>query len=153
MNENTVLLKEILVMLREIRDSLRSGTAAGATAPSAAVASDSDLEGTYGDPPVRKDPPRWNAANGSYVGCRLSECPIEYLETLAALFDWQAEKDEEQGKTTAAGKPTAPYKRKDAARCRGWIARKRAGWQPPANSASGGSEEPQGPVNDDPLPF
>lgn len=84
------------------------------------VADASDLDGQYGDPEVRKDPPRWNGE--SYVGRPFSTCPSDYLRQLAGFFDWQAGKDEESG-NTHKGKPTAPYRRQDAARARGWAKR------------------------------
>lgn len=92
------------------------------SAPAGAVADDRDLDGQWGDPTVRKDPPRWTGA--SYAGKRYSECPPDYLDTLAGLLDWQAGKDEEKGDEQSV--KYAGYKRKDAARARGW-ARRNAG--------------------------
>jgi hypothetical protein len=93
------------------------------------VADDADLDGQWGDPEVRKDPKRWDGE--SQVGKRFSECPAEFLRTLASFFIWQAEKDEKSGdeqKIKYAG-----YKRRDAARALGWAKRIDAGYKPPAN--------------------
>lgn len=165
MNENTTLLKDILATLREIRDSLRSGGAVAGGAPSSAassgkggqVAGDRELDSEWGNPSVRKDPKRW--VGDSFAGCRLSECPPAYLDQLADLYDWMGDKDEEENKLHK-GKPTAPYKRRDAARCRGWAKRLREGWKPPVGSAGGGDDQsPQdyggagAGAGEDPLPF
>ena len=108
----------------------------GSAAPG--VASDADLDGQYGNPEVKKDPPR-NWSGASFVGSRFSECPPEYLDALASFFDWKAGKDEEQAKAAGDDEDTAKakakyarYARTDAARARGWAARLRAGWKPPA---------------------
>jgi hypothetical protein len=61
-------------------------------------------------------------------GARFSECPAEFLDLLAGAFDYFARKAEENDETTTSGKPVAPYKRKDAARARGWAKRIRAGY-------------------------
>jgi hypothetical protein len=83
------------------------------------VADDADLDGEWGAPAVRKDPKRWTGA--SYVGKKYSECPSDYLLQLAGLLDWQAGKDEEKGDTDSL--KYAGYKRRDAARARGWAKR------------------------------
>lgn len=158
MNENTALLRNILTTLREIRDALRSGvgkatdrSSSSSTAKGGKVASDRELDSDWGNPVVRKDPRGWKG--DSFVGCRFSECPPEYLDELASLFDWMGDKDEEEGKTYK-GKPTAPYKRSDAGRARGWAKRLRDGWKP-SNGAAGEEENQNygGVGNDEPLPF
>jgi len=88
------------------------------------VASDADLDGKYGNPEVRLNPRDWPGP--SCKGLRMSECPSEFLDMLAETFDYFAQKAEETGELYN-GKPTAPYKRKDAARARGWAARIRSG--------------------------
>ena len=57
--------------------------------------------------------------------CRAA-CPAEFLDALAEAFDDLAGKADENNETHN-GKPVAPYKRRDAARARGWAARVRAG--------------------------
>jgi hypothetical protein len=97
--------------------------------PSVQVADDADLDGQWGDPEVRKDPKRWDGE--SMVGKRFSECPAEFLRTLASFFIWQAEKDEKTGDETKI--KYAGYKRRDASRALGWAKRIDAGYKPPAN--------------------
>jgi hypothetical protein len=91
-------------------------------------ASEQDLDGQYGDPELKKDPPRWKGQR--YAPCRMSDTCPEYLDELASFYDWQAGKDDEAGKTAGNGKPSSSYKRRDAARARGWAKRLRAGWKP-----------------------
>lgn len=109
-------LKRLVVML-------------AATAPKP-TADDRDLDGKYGDPEVKFLPRDWTG--GDYKGRHFSECPAELLDMLANTFDYFAEKDEREGAKTAAGKPVAEYKRRDAARARGWAVRVRAGRVQPA---------------------
>lgn len=108
---------------------------ASATAPSGRrgpprVSPDSDLDSEYGNPAIRKDPRDWTGE--SYVGCNFSDAPAEYLEMLAASYDWRAGKDDEagaRGELNSKGKPKdGYYPRLDAARARGWAQRKRNGW-------------------------
>lgn len=132
------------------------------------VASDSVLDGQWGDPVIklRSDPKSWAEAGGeSYIGCKMSECPSGYLDALAGLFDWQAGKDEEAGKTytNKNGKevPTAPLKRSDAAKARGWSARNKGKVAQPAPAlpagGGGGSSQDFGDYGssaaDDEIPF
>lgn len=110
------------------------------------AAPDSDLDGQWGDPTIRKDPPRWQGQ--SYAGMPYSEAPADYLDTLAGFLDWAAGKAEEKNELTSNGKPRADYLRKDAARARGWAlraAKKGGGWRPPAPKAE--------PMTDDDVPF
>ena len=112
------------------------------------VASDRDLDSEWGDPVVKKDPKRWIDGGGdSYASCRMSQCPSDYLNALANLYDWQADKDEESNASYVnnAGKTvfTAPFKRKDAARARGWAKRNEGkSAAPVAESHDDGSDIP-----------
>ncbi len=92
----------------------------GGAAP-AGVADDSDLDSEWGNPEIKKNPPRWQG--GDFAGKRLSECTPEFLEELASFHDWRVTKAEDDKK--------AGYARRDASRARGWAARLRAGWKPP----------------------
>ena len=94
------------------------------------VADDQDLDSKYGDPEIklRTIPREWEGQ--LITGCRMSECPPDYLDCLANLYDWQAQKADEGNQTTDSGKPIALYRRRDAARARGWAKRLRAGWKP-----------------------
>lgn len=121
-------------------------------------ASDVDLDGAHGNPEIRKDPPRWTGQ--SFIARRYSDCTPEYLDELASFFEWQMRKDTEEGRVTGGGKPTAFYKRRDAARARGWAARIRRSQQAgPAPKPL--SEEDQALVDvfnsedddDDDIPF
>lgn len=136
---------EVLQVLRSIDTSLkelvsiarakRGGGAAGAS-----VASDRDLDSKYGDPVVKFDPRDWRG--GSCKGLRFSECPADFLDLIAETFDYFAQKAERDNEKTDSGKPVADYKRKDAARARGWAARVRAGKVPQtAPAGSGGDGE------------
>ena len=99
--------------------------AGGAPAGGAAqIADDGDLDSQYGNPVVRKDPTRWTGP--SYVGSTYSDCPADYLETLAGLLDWQAGKSDEKNELLNNGKPRSQYLRKDAARARGWAQRNKS---------------------------
>ena len=124
---------EVMVRLERIENALTTRTTAPKSAPYpvSPVADAAELDSKFGDVEIRKDPPRWKGE--SFAGKRYSQCPIEYLETMASFLDWKAAKDSEKG--TADGDKYANYARKDAARCRGWIARKESGWTPPAPSS------------------
>lgn len=91
----------------------------------AAVASDKDLDGKYGDPVVKFDPRDWTGE--SCKGLPMSQCPAPFLDLLAETFDYFAGVAEEKNEQTDKGKPTAQYKRADAARARGWAKRIREG--------------------------
>ena len=128
----------------EKRPAAPAGGGGGASAPSGvgAVASDYDLDSDWGNPIVGKDPKRWIENGGdSFAGCKMSECPAEYLDAVANLFDWMADKDDEAGrngetyfnkKKQALVPKDGAFKRKDASRARGWAKRARAGGQAPA---------------------
>lgn len=161
---------EAIALLRSIDGSLKQllrqqgGAAAGLE-----VADDRDLDGSYGNPVVKFNPRDWHGE--SMKGRTLSECPADFLELLAGTFDYFAKKAEESGETASNGRPVAPYKRKDAARARGWAKRIREGyavdkstgevmdpaWEPPAESGFGESsdwgEPPVAELTDADIPF
>lgn len=85
------------------------------------VASDEELDGRWGDPEVRYDPKRWTG--DSYKGANYSRCPSAYLEELAGFLDWQADMDAKSGDPSK--QKFVEYKRRDAARARGWAIRNR----------------------------
>lgn len=124
--------------------------------PSRAVADDSDLDSRFGDPTVRKDAKRW--AGASYVGCRYSQCPSEYLLCFAESLEYFADKDKAKPDAPKHnnGTPWWEYNLKDAARARGWAARNRGKVLPPPSSASGSaSDDGYGapPIDDADIPF
>lgn len=120
---------DALALLRSIDATLKQLLAATRGSKPKDIASDSDLDGQYGDPTVKaKDPRDWTGP--PMKGRRFSQCSSEYLELLAARMDFFAEKAERENKMTNSGKPEAPYIRRDAARARGWAKRHRDGWKP-----------------------
>lgn len=135
---------ELLLVLRSIDNSLKELVAiarARRTGGGPAVTSDRELDSKYGDPQVTFDPRDWKGE--SFKGLRFSQCPAEFLEMLAETFDYFAEKAERTNEQTNNGKPVAPYKRKDAARARGWAARARDGKTTPV-TANGASDDAWG---------
>lgn len=120
----------------EKRPASSGGGSGGATsAGGGQVASDYDLDSDWGNPTIGKDPKRWIEQGGaSYAGCKMSECPAEYLDAVANLFDWMADRDDEAGrkgetyfnkKQNKDVPKDGAFKRKDAARARGWAKRAR----------------------------
>ncbi len=100
--------------------------AAPAAAPSGIVAAtDAECTGQYGDPEIRKDPPRWSGE--SFAGRRFSQTSPEYLECLAGFKAWAAAKDDAEGATDSQGRPKSHWAKKDAALALGWARRLRAG--------------------------
>jgi hypothetical protein len=114
-----------LALLRSIDASLKALLALQRVAVPKVVASDEDLDGQYGDPVVKFMPRDWTGED--FKGRHMSELPAALLDMLAETYDYFAQKAEESGELTSSNKPVAPYKRKDAARARGWAKRVRAG--------------------------
>ena len=115
----------------------------GAPPAGGQVADDRELDSQYGDPEIRKDPPRYSGP--SMVGKHYSETTAEYLGDLAGFLEWKAGKNEEEG--TPDKIKYAGYDRRDAARARGWMARLRdnpVAQTPPKTPASPSS--PSAPV-------
>lgn len=134
--------------------AIEARLAGGAPAPSSGssssrggeVASDRDLSGTYGDPEVKKNPPRWEGQ--SWAGFKYSECPSDFLEEMASFHDWRADQAEQKSETYKNKKgqdvPTAPLRRKDAAIARGWARRNQGrtfAQAPAAEDAAHGADE------------
>lgn len=93
------------------------------------IAPDTDLDGQWGDPVIKaKDPRDWNGP--SQAGKRFSECSAEYLDLLAARFEFFNGKETDEKKRG--------YNTRDAARARGWAARVRAGRKHPATPQAAG---------------
>jgi hypothetical protein len=119
---------EALDLLRSIDGSLKQLVAfakARQGTPPKPLASDRELDSQYGNPKVMFNPRDWTG--DSYKGRQFSECPAPFLEMIAETFDYFAVQAEEKQEVTTAGKPVAPYKRKDAERARGWAKRVREG--------------------------
>lgn len=113
--------------LRRIADALER-----AHPPPAPVV---DLDGKRGDPEVRFEPRGWNGA--PFKGRKYSDCPPDYLELVAKALDHFAANPKPD-----ADPKKAQYDRLDAARARGWAARKRNGWAPNPPSPAPGWEKP-----------
>ena len=103
------------------------------------VADDFDLDSEYGNPTIKFDPREkyWNGP--SFIGYHFSETAPDYLDAQAKYLDacayMAASKPDEKNQKSAR------YKRKDAARARGWAARLRARGEPnamPAPAQGGG---------------
>lgn len=101
------------------------------SAPAATVADDGDLDSKHGDPLLRFLPRDWSGED--YKNHHFSQCPPALLDMVAETLDYFARKAEEADERWN-DKPTAPYKRKDAARARGWAKRLRAGHRPDAHA-------------------
>jgi hypothetical protein len=82
------------------------------------IADDADLDSTWGNPEIKRDPPRWSGP--SFVGAKYSDTTPEYLENLASFLDWKARESDKKNEMANNGKPRSVYLRKDAARARGW---------------------------------
>lgn len=136
----------------ESRASGSAPASSGGSTGGCSVATDADLDSEYGDEVIKKDPKKWaDLGRESYVGCRMSECPAEYLRMLASLFDWMAGKDEEQSKTYTNKKGqevlVGPINRSKARKARGWAMRA------DQRAASAPVESPSEPASDDDIPF
>lgn len=126
--ESIALLKSIDASLKQLV-SFALGRQAAARQAAPAIASDSDLDGKYGNPLLKFKPRDWTGP--SYKDRRFSECPAALLDLVAETLDYFAREAEKKDERTAKGKPVADYKRQDAARARGWAKRIRAGYVAP----------------------
>lgn len=126
---NAAQYDEILRLLSDIAarlDRIENSTHAPTPAPAVAVcdsgaptiADDRDLDSQFGNPEIKKDPPRWTGP--SFVGGRFSDTTPEYLETLAGFLDWKANESDKKGEVLKNGAPRSKFIRLDAARARGW---------------------------------
>ena len=118
-----IALQALVARVEALEARLAAQPAAAPVAPAAAsatvaVADDYDLDSPYGDPEVRRDPPRWKGE--PMAGKRYSQTSPEFLECIAGFLEWAASQADAKGEMTTGGKPRAPYLRRDAARARGW---------------------------------
>lgn len=135
--------------LKSIDTTLKALLAVMSADPAKPCADDKDLDGKYGDPEVKFLPRDWTGED--FKGQHFSDCDPAFLDMLAEMFDYFAQKAEEKNETYN-GKPTAPYKRKDAARARGWARRIRANGYTPQSKDTTGSGWAQQPGDSD-IPF
>jgi hypothetical protein len=127
--EKTAAAAERAASCLERMEKRRAVGGAQASGSAPAVADAADLDSKYGDPEVKRDPPRWSGA--AFAPCRMSECSPEYLDCLASFCEWCADKAREERDAKKEA-----YKRRDAARARGWAMRIRAGWRRPVDESS-----------------
>lgn len=123
-------LERIEKKLDQLLAKLSGGAAASARAtppPSASdkeIASDADLDSPRGNPEVRLVPKRWSGED--MRGRRFSEAEPEFLDMLADMLEWMANRNDETGAVDKNGNPKSKWDRLDAARARGWARRIRA---------------------------
>jgi hypothetical protein len=144
--------QDVLTYLKSIDISLKHLVKASRVQGAKPVADNTMLDGQYGDPVVKSMPKFWTGDD--YKGQRFSVCPPELLDMIAELQDWVADRSEEKNERTDDGKPIAAFRRRDAAKARGWAKRKREGWVAPKGPAW--SETKEAPINtsepSEPLP-
>jgi len=113
----TEALRRIEQKLDEVLKMAKAAPTATGTFEKKSV-TDEDLDGKYGNPEVRMVPSRWRGPD--YKGWKFGDCPPEFLDEMAGMLDAIARKQ--------AGDPAkakfADWSAKDAARARGWAARK-----------------------------
>lgn len=102
------------------------------------IADDADLDGQYGDEPIKFLPRDWSGED--YKNRRMSQTEPAFLDALAKAFDYFGDTNEAKGEKTDKGVPKATYDRRSAARARGWAQRLRAGFVSSAAAASAVSE-------------
>lgn len=121
-------------------------SARGATPSSSAgdkeIASDADLDSPRGNPEVRTVPKRWTGED--MRGRKYSDCEPEFLDMLADMLDWFANKDDESGAVDKNGNPKSKWGRLDATRARGWARRIRADRGESPRASGGGSRSSGG---------
>jgi hypothetical protein len=125
-------LKELLTIARQWQQATRGPE----------IASDADLDSPWGNPVAKFTPRGWTGSDCK--GLHFSDCPSAFLLLLAETFDYFAEKAAETDERTDKGKPVADYKRKDAARARGWAKRNQGKPMPTTDSH---------PLTADDIPF
>lgn len=129
--------EEAVALLRSIDSSLKHLVKLlAASTKTKVTADDRDLDGQYGNPIVKFNPRDWTGP--SFKGVPMSGCDADFLEMLADTFDYFGDKAEENDERANNGKPVAPYKRRDAARARGWAKRIREGRVPASTVETSG---------------
>jgi|SRR5579872_5087298 len=153
-DEKKATAEDVIATLRSIDERLRllnqhfgiGAALARADGSVPAIASDADLDGKYGNPEVKAKSPRdWTGE--SMQGKRFSECPAPYLDLVASRLDYFA--DQNVASENEDDRKKARFNKLDAARARGWAARIRAGYVPPAVDAF----PSDAPLTADDVPF
>jgi hypothetical protein len=75
------------------------------------------------DEPVYKDPPRWPKEQGSYVGRKLSDCPVSFLIALRDYKAWSIKNDMAKG--TPKAHEYAERDRQYVRKVESWIERRK----------------------------
>ena len=119
------ILKDIVANTKRIADVLEQRAAPAAAPP------EIDLAAPINDPLVKLEPTKgaskWTGE--SMKGRRFSECPSDYLDRLALMFDYFAAHPKEGKENFADGE------RLNAARARAWAKHLRANGAPAAGDA------------------
>lgn len=135
--EERAILDEILTAVLALKQPPVSRPAGD----DAAVASDTELDGEWGDPVLKKSPPRWKGRD--LASKRYSQLTEEELDCVIGFLEWKRDKNREEvaaavksGDAAAQAKAEkgVMYAVKDAARARGWLRRLKQGWKPPTVS-------------------
>jgi hypothetical protein len=116
--------------LEKVIAGFRAALGGGAIAATADAASDSDLDGQYGNEKIQMTPRDWKGAPRK--GWLMARCEPDFLDVYAEAKMHFATKDEAAGETRKAH-----YGRLSAARARGWAKRLRAGWTPQTSFGEG----------------
>lgn len=132
-----VMLASIDATLKAMLALAQQRTAQARALQPKTVASDRDLDGTYGNPTLKFMPRDWTGP--SFKGRHFSECPPDLLDLAAETFEYFATQAEAKNEQTDKGKPVAGYKRADAARARGWAKRMRDGRHPTPQTEPAGA--------------
>ena len=150
------LLKTALAATPAARPAAQAAPAQAANKPvptgGVPPAPDADLDSKWGDPVLKFIPRDWTGSQ-EFKGLPFSQCPPELLDQTAEVFEYFARKAAESNELTASGKPVADFKRLDAARAKGWAARKRSGWKPAVDLTDTTTDDGWGEVETADEPF
>lgn len=169
LREQSKLLKrldeKLSLLVSHLGADKKSEAQGGDRSEKAEVATDDELDGQWGNPEVRKDPPAkyWKKGTPaelldiSCVGMRFSDCPADYLEALARYKDASAFMKEKNSPNDEQQMKYASFDRRDARRARGWALRNRANppnvAMPKNGSGMDGGIGYTGAPDDDSIPF
>jgi len=139
---------DVIARLERIEKALNTKTAkANAEASKGEIANDVDLDGKFGNEPIKRDPSKKYWDGDSFVGKFMNECTAEYLDAMAKYKDACAFMNEKEGNPEKA--KYAGYDRRSASRARGWAKRIREGFRAPVSTSddlfSDGASDPDIP--------
>lgn len=149
--------------LADLEKKIGNGATSSSSSGGGSVADDADLDGQWGDPEIKKDPPVKYWSGADCKGMRMSDCPPEYLDAFAKWKDacaYMADKNAASltGEEAEKKRRYAGYDRRDAARARGHAKRIRERGAPTrAKPAAAPAQSPEyadfGGSPDDEIPF